>query len=56
MSRPSHHEIAAALGISAAMVSRLERRGMPVWSLARARAWFERNGLRPAAGRWKGFR
>lgn len=32
-------ELAEALGISAAMVSKLKRRGMPVHSLSAARAW-----------------
>ena len=46
-------ELAAALGISAAMVSKLAKRGMPTDSFERALRWRRRN-LEP--GRVKGQR
>ena len=42
-----HKDLAAALGISGAMVSRLAKRGMPVDSLERAERWRARH-LEPA--------
>ena len=46
-------ELAIALGISASMVTRLEKRGMPVDSVERAQSWRKRH-LEP--GRIKGSR
>ena len=39
MKKPLQNDLAAALGISASMLSRLKKRGMPVDSLASARVW-----------------
>ena len=46
-------ELAEALGISGSMVSRLAKQGMPVSSVAAARAWRE---LHLETARMKGFR
>ena len=39
MKKPLQNDLAAALGISASMLSRLKKRGMPVDSLPAARNW-----------------
>jgi transcriptional regulator with XRE-family HTH domain len=41
MKKISQNDLAAALGISASMLSRLKKRGMPVDSLTAARVWRE---------------
>ena len=46
MSKPSHADLAAALGIEIARVWQLARRGMPINTIEKARAWFAQNGFR----------
>jgi transcriptional regulator with XRE-family HTH domain len=43
MKKISQNDLAAAIGISASMLSRLKKRGMPVDSLPAARAWRKRH-------------
>lgn len=55
MSAPSQAELAAALGVDPALVTRYKRRGMPVDSIAAAQAWKAENvrarvGGRPGKG------
>ena len=46
MSHPSHEDIAQALGIKNNEVKQLAKRGMPLATVSKARAWFEINGFR----------
>jgi hypothetical protein len=59
MSAPSQSELAAALGVDPALVTRYKRRGMPVDSIAAAQAWKAKNvrarvGGRPGKGKGDG--
>ena len=50
MSRPSHNDIANALGVEPYRVSQLVKRGMPVSCVRKARHWFEQHGMRHIGG------
>lgn len=45
MGKPTAREIAIALGINDNQVFSLQKRGMPVSKIKKAREWFERNGF-----------
>ena len=45
MSKPSHQEIADALGIANNQVKQLANRGMPINKIKNAKKWFEANGF-----------
>ena len=45
MGKPSAQDIAESLGIAKHQVVTLEKRGMPVHKIGKAREWFEKNGF-----------
>ena len=45
MGRPTVQEIAGALGINSNRIVQLQKRGMPVHQIRKAREWFEANGF-----------
>ena len=45
MGKPSAQDIAESLGIAKNQVVTLEKRGMPVHKIGKAREWFEKNGF-----------
>ena len=45
MAHPSCQDVARALGLDVNRVGELARRGMPINSLKKARAWFDANGM-----------
>ena len=45
MGRPTAQEIAGALGINSNQLAQLQKRGMPVHQIKKAREWFAEHGF-----------